>query len=108
MFTTLSNQLNEESPDVSNLLKVLSFLHYVSVFSDELVLRSRIINVGERWADVFGKFDCRVDQDVAADDGEVGEEFWNLRIGKNEREDGAKMLDGCRWGVSKYSLENTK
>lgn len=64
---------------------------------DELVLRGGLVDLPEL---VFGRGDLvgglggADGEEVAADEGEVGQEFTDFGVGEDEGEEGAKVLDG--------------
>ena len=59
---------------------------------DELVLRSSIIDTGQSfwvWAEAVGGFGGAAGEEVATDEGEVGEKFADFGVGEDEGKNGA-------------------
>lgn len=68
-----------------------------SAFGDELVLRGGFVDLVELVlgrGDLAGGLGGADGEEVAADEGEVGEEFADFGIGEDEGEEGAEVLDG--------------
>lgn len=67
----------------------------------ELILRSRLVyacecvGVGCECLCCFG---CSAGEEVASNEGEVGEEFSDFGVCEDEGEEGAEVADGCICG----------
>jgi hypothetical protein len=69
-----------------------------AALGDELAMGSRVVYAVQAFLIRTGQlcdFACATSKEIATDDGKVGEEFTSFRVGKDEGEERAEVLNCC-------------